>query len=222
MDFDGLCTRLTGLYDVTTTHAAEVANERLKRMVAEAKSLRAIKEIGTTVADQASYSLDPTVVQIIEAKVVYADGQVNYKGEVNISTLWDIDSGEAQVTNSDGYPYWVAIEPDSDSSMTTASFRLYPAPAEDGLEITGLVALRPATITYGSATALPIPTDVEEHLQAGCEAQLSSEEGRQDLAVGFEVTFQAGIRKLSGQEESRGVGSGGHRMRVSGYDFQRR
>lgn len=222
MNFDSLVTRLTSLYDVTTQHAADVANERLQRLVAEAKSLRAIKTIGTTVDGTASYTLDPTVVKIIEAKVTYTDGQVNYKGEVNISTLWDLDSGEAVVNNPDGYQYWVAIEPDADSSQTTDGFRLYPTPGETGKTITGLVALRPAVITYGSSTSLPIPTDVEENLQAGCEAQLAAEEGRQDLVAGYEAAFTQGIRVLEGEQESRGVGAGGHRMGVSGYDFARR
>jgi hypothetical protein len=75
MNFDELVTRLTGLYDVTTTRAAEVANERLQRMVAEAKSLRAIKSLGSTVAAQTSYTLDPTVVHVYKVKVAYTAGQ---------------------------------------------------------------------------------------------------------------------------------------------------
>ena len=51
MTFDSLVDRLVSLYDVTTTRAAEVANERLGRMVAEAKSLRKIVTLGTTVAN---------------------------------------------------------------------------------------------------------------------------------------------------------------------------
>lgn len=222
MTADELVDRLTSLYDVTSTHAAAVMNERLQRLVTQAESLRAIKTLGTTVDGTASYTLDPTVVKIIEAKVVYSDGQVNYKGEINISTMWDLDSGEAVVNNPEGYQYWVAVEPDADSDQNTDSFRLWPTPGESGLTITGLVALRPALITYGSSTSLPIPADVEEHLQAGCEATLSNEDGRQDLAAGFEVTFAQGIKVLEGEQESRGVGAGGHRMNVSGYDFARR
>jgi hypothetical protein len=114
MTFDDLVTRLVSLYDVTTTRAAEVANERLQRMLAEAKSLRAIKTIGTTVANQSSYALDATVVQVYKVKIPYTTGTINYEGTESLEDLWDVDSGISEPTNPDT-AYWFAIEADSDS-----------------------------------------------------------------------------------------------------------
>jgi hypothetical protein len=220
MTFDDLVTRLVSLYDVTTTRAAEVANERLQRMLAEAKSLRAIKTIGTTVANQSSYALDATVVQVYKVKIPYATGTINYEGTESLEDLWDVDSGISEPTNPDT-AYWFAIEADSDSSQTTDNIRIYPAPGTSGVTITGLVALRPATITYGSSTVLPIPLNAHEHLLAGCKAELSDEDARQDESAKFEAVYQAGIGRLRGDVQSRGVGSGRHRMRVAGYDLTR-
>jgi hypothetical protein len=219
--FDDLVTRLMALYDVTQARAVDVANERLNRMVAEAKSLRAIKSLGTTVADTASYALDATVVQVFKVKVAYTAGQINYEGTETIEDLWDLDAGTAEVSPSSDDAYWFTIEADSDSLQTTDNLRLYPAPDESGKTITGLVALRPATITYGSSTALPIPLNTHEHLLAGCKAELSDEEARQDESAKFEAVYQAGIARLKNEAESRGKGSGRHRMRVAGYDIAR-
>jgi hypothetical protein len=218
MTFDQLVDRLVSLYDVGQSRAVDVANERLQRMVSESKSLRAIKSLGTTVADQASYSLDSTVVQVYKVKVAYTAGQVNYEGMIAIEDLWDVDSGDAEVNDPDN-AYWFAIEADSDSLSTTNSLRLYPAPDEAGKTITGLVAIQPATITYGSSTALPIPLDAHEQLLAGAKAELLDEEGDQAESAKFEAVFQAGIQKLRARTESRGVGSGRHRIRVAGYDM---
>lgn len=218
MTFDDLVDRLTSLYDVTETRAAEVANQRLQRMIAKSKALRAIKSLGTTVADQASYSLSATVVQILNAKATYSDGQVNYTGDVTIDDLWNVDAGRGELDPCGAY---IAVEYDDDSDINTSNFRIYPAPSEADVEITGLVALRPATITYGSSTALPIPEDLEEALLAGCKAELSKEDDRPDIAAGYEAEFASGVADLAGETKQRGVGAGGHRMRVSGYDFRR-
>lgn len=220
MDFDGLVGRLTSLYDVTTTRAAEVANERLKRMVAESKALRTIMTITTTVADQAAYTLDPSVVQVYKVKVVYDDGQINYEGTESIEALWDIDADVAEPVDPDS-AYWFAVEPDTDAVIGTDLLRLYPAPEVSGKDIKAIVAIRPGTITYGDGTALPISAATEEYLLAGCKAELSDEEGRQDESARFEVTYQAGIQRLRAEVEQRGKGSGRHRMRMVGYDLRR-
>jgi hypothetical protein len=114
MTFDQLVDRLVSLYDVGQSRAVDVANERLQRMVSESKSLRAIKSLGTTVASQTSYALDPTIVQVFKVKVAYTAGQINYEGMIAIEDLWDVDSGDAEVNDPDN-AYWFAIEADSDS-----------------------------------------------------------------------------------------------------------
>lgn len=218
MNFDEIVDRLTSLYDVTQTRAVAVANEKLERMVSESKSLRAVKTIATTVSGTASYALDPTIIQVYEAKATYSTGQVNYEGDVTLSELWSVDAGTGTL---DPCGHYYAIEADGDSSATTDNIRFWPAPGESSVAITGLVAIQPATLSYGSSSALPIPLDTHEHYLAGCKAALSDEEGRQDEAAKFEQVFVAGISKLAGRVTSRGKGSGRHRLAKVGYDLRR-
>lgn len=220
MTFEGLVDRLVSLYDVSQTRAVDVANERLQRMATESKGIRSVKSLGTTTAGTSSYALDSTVIQVFKVKVAYSAGTINYEGVVSLEDLWDLDNETAEVADTDS-AYWFAIEADTDSSQATDNLRLYPTPQESSKTITGLVALQPATLTYSSSTALPIPLDVHEHLLAGCKAELLDEESRQDESAKLEGVFQAGIVKLRDRVQERGVGSGRHRIKVSGYDLTR-
>lgn len=217
MNFDGLVDRLLTLYDVGAPRVTDVANERLERMTTEAEFLRRITVLGTTVVDQASYVLDESVTKILEIRIDFTAGTALYEGKETLEDLWRVDAGEA-AAGCDGY---VVIEPDDDQDGTTDNFRLSPTPAEDGKDIIGLVVVAPATFTYGASSRLPIPLDTHSHLLAGCKAELSDEEGRQDEAAKFESVFGAGIAKLEKRVTSRGKGDGSHRMRLGGYDFRR-
>jgi hypothetical protein len=217
MTFEQLVDRLLSLFDAGQARAVDVVNERLARMVTEAEYLRKIMSLGTTVAGQASYPLDSTVTKILQVRIDFTDGTVLYDGTETLEDLWRVDAGAADA----GPGTFVVIEPDSDGSGNTDNFRLYPAPAEAGLSVQALVVVQPATLTYSSGTALPIPLDAHEQLLAGCKAELHDEEGRQDEAAKFEAVFGSGISKLSKRVQSRGKGSSGHRLRVRGYDAPR-
>src|SRR5689334_14387206 len=149
MFFEALVDRLVALYDVGQARAVDVANERLERMVTESKFLRAVKSLGTTVVNQTSYALDPTVVQVLKVRVDFTAGTIIYEGSETLEDLWDVDAGNA--IDPTGQAAWFVIEPDADSLGTTDNLRLYPAPAEAGKAITGLVAIQPATLTYSSS-----------------------------------------------------------------------
>ena len=217
MTFEGLVDRLTSLFDVTQSRAVDVANERLSELVARSGALRAVVSLGTTVSGQASYTLAANVVKILKVEVAYTAGTVEYAGVSTLEDLWDIAAGRAEVREP-----VVAIEADADSSMTTDNFRVYPAPTETGKTFTGLVALRPAVLTYTSGTALPIPVDQHPALLAGCKAELFDDEGRQDEAAKNEAEFNAAVVMLDRAVNKRGKGSGGTRMRIRGYDLARR
>lgn len=219
MNFDTLCDRLVSLYDVGTTRAAEVANERLARMCAQAENIKALRtNLGPTVANQASYALAVDIVQVYRVRVAYTSGTVTFSGTETLDDIWDLEDGNATVP--DGTNFYV-IEPDSDATGTTGNLRLYPTPTVAGAAISALVAVIPAVLTYGSETALPIPLDVHEHLLAGCKAELSDEDSRQDESGKWEIVFEAGIKRLSARENSRGKGTDRHRMGVVGYDLRR-
>lgn len=219
MTFEALVDRLTSLFDVTQQRAVDVANERLTRMVVESTAIRAIISLGTTTNGTTSYTLASNVAKVLKIRVDYTAGTAIYEGQETIEDLWDIDAGIAEPSSTDAY--WFVVEPDTDTDATTDKLRLYPTPGETGKAISGLVALRPATLTYSTNTALPIPIDVHNNLLDGAKAELFDEEGRQDEAAKHEASFQDGIRILKRQVESRGKGSGGHRMRVRGYDLAR-
>lgn len=216
MNFDDLCDRLTSLYDVGAVRAAAVANERLQRMCGAAKSIKTQTTLGTTVADQAAYAIPVNVVQIDRVRVAYTSGTVDFEGTEDLLSIWDLEAGNA----SDGCGgNWYVIEADTDGTGATDSLRLHPIPTEAGRTITGLVAIIPAVLTYGATSALPIPLDCHEHLLAGCKAELSDEDSRQDESAKFEAVFEAGVKRLSARENSRGKGGDRHRLRVGGYDF---
>lgn len=215
MTFEALVDRLTALFDVTQAHAVDVANERLADLATKSTAIRAVISLGTTTSGTSSYTLASNVVKIIQAKATYSAGTVIYDGVVSIEDLWDTDVGDTTISGN-----VIAIEPDSDTSATTDNFRIYPTPTESGKTITALVALRPATLTYTSGTALPIPVDQHPALLDGCKAELFDEEGRQDEAAKHDASFQLGVKALESQVNKRGK-STSTRMRLAGYDLTR-
>lgn len=216
MNFDNLVDRLTSLYDVDTTTAANVVNERLGRMMVEAEAIRKLVTLATTTAGTAEYTLDPTIARVLKAKAVYSTGQVNYDGVSTVDELWMLDAANA---TSDRYGDAVfVVTPDSDSDETTSSIRFWPTPGETGVAITGIVVVRPATLTYGSSSPLPLDVNLHEYLLAGAKAELSDQDERQDESAKFEQVFSAGIARLAGAVAKRGKGSAVHRMRFAGYD----
>ncbi len=216
MNFDQLVDRLTSLFDVNQARAVDVANERLSRMMVEARAIRKMVTLATTVSGTSSYALDPSIAGVLKAKAVYSTGQVNYEGVATIEELWDIDATLAQADSSAAY---FVVEPDTDDSQTTANLRLFPTPSETGVTVTGLAIVRPATFTYGGASALPLDVNLHEYLLAGCKAELEDEEDRQDQSAKFEAVFGQGVAKLAAAVTLRGKGSAPHRMRFAGYDY---
>lgn len=218
MNFDALVDRLTSLYDVGQQRAVDVANERLSSMLGSSKSLRSLVNLGTTVAAQALYALPATVVEVYRLDIAYTTGTVTYKGTATLDELQDLASGAA---HDPGCGHWYATASDADATANTTNLYLSAAPTVAGATMTGNCAILPATLTYGAASALPIPVDCHRHLLAGCRAELSDEESRQDESAKFEVVFEAGVKRLEARENSRGTGSDRHRMRMSGYDYSR-
>jgi hypothetical protein len=220
MTFETIVDDLVALFDVTPTKAVAVVNDRLQDFVTRSTALRAQSTLGTTTSGTASYTLAANIVKVFKVKVDYDAGQINYEGSETLEDMWDLDAGTSEVTDTTT-AYWYVVEPDTDALATTDSLRLYPTPSESGATITGLVALRPAVLTYATATALPIPTDVHDALKEGSKAVLYRDEGRDDLATTPDLKYEQGIRDVLSGVQKRGKGMGGHRIRVAGYDYQR-
>lgn len=219
MFFEAMVDRLQTEFDVSQQRAVDVVNERLQILVERTGAIRAIKSLGTTVASQTSYALDSTVLRVLSVKATYSTGTTIYQGSEGIQAMWDADA--ALVTGSGGTDAFYALDYDTDSDSNTVNLRLWPTPSESGVTITGLVAVRPATLTYSSSTVLPIPLDQHEALLAGAEARLLAEDDRQDEVTLKLQDFEAGVAALRRQVADRAKGNRGHRLRFAGYDFDR-
>ena len=116
--------------------------------------------------------------------------------------------------------YFFAIVYNTDDDATTASFRLYPEPAESGIAMMGRYLGLPADLAYDTATALPIPLDTHEALLAGCRAEFyRRDEDRPDLANQEEAIFGAGVSALRKFVNSRTLSDGPIRAQLWGWDF---
>jgi hypothetical protein len=62
---------------------------------------------------------------------------------------------------------------------------------------------------------------VHDALTEGSKAVLYRDDGREDLAQVPDLKYEQGIRDVLSGVQKRGKGMGGHRIRVSGYDYQR-
>ena len=222
MTFESLIDKITSQFEVSQATAVALANERLDRMLAESEYLMVAKSLGTTTADEDTYVLDTgitddqTLVDLSIIKIEDSSGDVVlYKG-VAIEDLWRVDAGLAEVVTETGEGVF-AILPQSDGDL---EIRLSPAPAESSLTILGLWAMIPTALTYTSNTALPIPRDAHPHLLDGVRADAYDLEDRQDMSAKMEGKFAEGVAKLVKRKNSRGDGSGPHRMSVWGYDWR--
>ena len=224
MTFEQLCDKLTTQFEVTQAQAVAFVNERLARMVVESEYLIVTKSLGTTVANQGSYALDTgitddqTLVDLALVKITDSAGDTTLYGGTHIEQLWRVDAGVAEVVGdpATGEGGVFAIDYQSDGDL---ELRLEPAPEEADNTITGLWATTPTVLTYTTATALPVPVDVHTHLLDGAKADCYDLEDNQALSAKMEANFAQGIAKLVKRKNSRGDGSGPHRMQVWGYDW---
>src|SRR5688500_2962420 len=121
--FESVVNDLVAEFDVTQAKAVEVVNDRLQDMITRSTALRAIKSLGTTVAGQASYVLDPTVAKVLKVYITNGTETTLYDGTATVEDFVDMTAGDVDT----GTEHFYVVEPDSDSSITTENLRLYPA-----------------------------------------------------------------------------------------------
>lgn len=221
MTVEQLVDRITAAFEVSQTTALAFFNERLARFIAESEYLMVTRSLGTTVANQTNYVLDTgitddqTLVDLSIVKITDSSGDTTlYKG-VSIEALWHVDASLAEVTSPAGEGVF-AIDYQSDGDL---EIRLEPAPESAGLSIYGLFAQTPSTLTYATATAIPVPVDFHNHLLDGVRADCYDAEDRQEMSAKMEASFAQGIARAVKRKNSRGDGSGPHRMQCWGFDF---
>jgi len=214
--FETLVDELRSQFDCSQGRAVEIVNHRLDEMLARSEAMEYYKTLGNTTSGTHTYTLTATVLKLKQIVVAYSTGTALYEG-TSYRTLLDIDVGNLYA-GTDEYLY--AIVHNTDDDATTASFRLYPTPAESSVAMMGRYVGLPADLTYSSGTALPIPLDAHEALLAGCRAELyRRDEDRQDLAASEEARFAEGIAALKEFVNARSEGDAPIRAQLWGFDF---
>jgi hypothetical protein len=190
-----------GAFDTAAsdTSAATVLgwiNESYRQMVAAAEWLRALRTIGTTVANQELYDLADDVVQVSRVAV---NGNDRWK-IVDVEELLDLKlSGGSGLFGAPGVVAQVY-----DEASLKQKLQLWPAPTTAGYSIQALCSLLPADLTTSPDTTPAIPVDLHEALADGAIGlgRLRVDE-RADLAQPYLEKFQAAVGMLVKRRRSR-------------------
>lgn len=207
-----LVARITGEFDIDVSQALAWLNERYGRMVAESLYRAAKKSLGNTVAGQSNYALPVDVVDIARIRIDESDGTVGLYEPTSLEQLWNIDASRSVLVGTGG------LFAEDHQADGTVEVRIYPAPEQAGLAITGLQALQPVALTNTGGSTPIIPAHLHTYLLDGARSDGYDDEGRQDLAAKFEGRFEQGVEKLRRFKNTR-TGPGASRVRVAGYDF---
>lgn len=195
--------------DVDVTTAKLYIQEKLNEAFAESKFFMAEVSLGTTTADDRTYAIPATVVDLDLVYKVDADSNVfEYRTKVSQSDMVGLRNGRLS-SNGEG-AFAANFEADGDALV-----ELWPAPDTAGETLTGFGAINAPTISWGSE--LPLPSGLHTKLVNGAIGEaLAVVESRADEAPYFEASFQDLIVKLRARKNSR-VGSGVQQMAVDGY-----
>lgn len=198
-----------GGFDLADAKADEILNDRYRVLVARARWRLATIDLGATVTGQVAYALPDEVVDLEQLSV----GSIPYT-RVGYRTLAEVRAGLRGVIRLSGEGLFAPAF----GSDGTDQIELYPAPSEDGAEITGLAALEPATLVADGDTPA-IPVDLHDRIVDGAVAVgLALMDERLPEADRFEGRFEDGVTQLARRKNSR-VGGGVVRIQVKGYDW---
>lgn len=205
MTLDELVAAVQSQFDASAAQVQQWANDRQRRMVAKSLWRGVQKDVGSTVAGQAAYTVEQDMVDL---QALMVDG-VPY-GEAAVEEMWALAAGTGRLVG-DG------VFAPSFTSAGVPQVQLYPVPSEAGLSITGLMAYEPVTMVSGDSPIIPV--DLHPHLLDGVIADGYEQlDGRWDLATPHEQRFEQGIVELRSRRLSR-IGGGPVRAQVAGYDF---
>lgn len=181
-------------FDVTDTQALRWINARHRKMCARARSFRAIVQVGTATADQASYSVDADLVEMYELTV---DGTPYER-----VALEDVTAGTAGLVTISSHGVFAAT---SDANGVSA-VRLYPAPSESGAAIQLFGSMVPPDLAL---TDYPqVPVDFQDALVEGAIATgMARDAGQIGVADRFEARFDRACEELRRRTNSRLRGS---------------
>lgn len=209
MTFDGLVDVLVEQFDTDIPTASRIANARIRRLVTRAKWRLSHSTLATTVVGQNDYALPATVADV---DMVWVAGDAYHRASREEITA--LHNDDAELSGASGA---YALD-EYDATPGVKYLVLWPTPDTAGEPIVVFGARFATSATYGAATALPIPEDVESYLLSGCRADCYRQiEDRADLAPPEEAEFEQGVSELRRLRIELGGQAG--RVRVEGYDF---
>lgn len=139
-----------GGFDFEATQAEKLIHEGINRLAARSQWIRAIMELGTTVADQANYELPERIVRLYAVMI----NNIQY-GRRDVKTLWDLRSGKVELPyGSEGGVFVESYAEDGKSRK----LELFATPDVElaGETINGFAAITPEPLASGDE--LPFPT----------------------------------------------------------------
>lgn len=194
-------------FDLTEARGLKMLNARYSKMVAEARWLRVTIDLGVTVADQASYAVDPDVVELYELTI----GGLGYtKGRRQ-----DMIAGRQNRLSLRGTGG--LFIPDADASGTDR-FTIYPVPGSPaGDAIQAFAAVQPPELGLNDRPLVPV--DFLDGLVEGMIATgLARDSEQLNAADRFEARFNAEVERLRLLAKRRLRGSGPRQIRVVGIN----
>lgn len=201
-----------GGFDVDRPVALGWANEKYSSMVARARALKALVELGTTTNGDDTFAFPERGVSLLSLHVVYAQGAKEYV-EGSLEQLVGIDTGRLRV------PYREGVFVESFTEEGVRRIVLRPVPQEAGAPVIALVALRPLQLADSETSSPIVDEDVHDALVEGAIglglARLDENIAEADR---YEGRYEAKVAELERREKMK-VAPASAQMQISGYHF---
>lgn len=192
-------------FDLGEVQASRLLNEGIRRFASRSKAIKAVVDLGATVADQGTYTLPAHVVELERLQV----GDSPLYARTSAGKYWDLLAGYLAVP--DGLTGMYA--PYFNEDGTTKQISIFPTPTA-AAAIVGLASITPAADLSGTD---PIPFPEEDWrgaLHAATALAYETIEENVEQATYFWERFDAAAEELRRKVNSR-VGGGVTRFPVT-------
>jgi hypothetical protein len=193
--FDQLVDRFLQQFDTDQPTAVSIANERHKRMVAEAEYRLAETSLGNTVAGTSDYALADTTLNIAFIQIGAGEPYIRASERQMVG----LRNGTQHVNGDADGAFSFYADADGDEFV-----RINPTPTASGQAITAWSVIDPVDMTYGGGFSPIIPAHLHSSLLDGMIADGYEQiENNPDRATQHEARYEAGITKLRRHKNAR-------------------
>lgn len=198
--------RRAGGMDADVGQVSGWLNGRYKKLCVRSDWTKQIVAVGSTVVDQARYSLSDSISEVHEARV----GGLPL-ARIGARTLWDLDAARVHQSTETGF-----IAPIF-STAGQAQIELFPVPTEAGLSIEVLATVEPDPLS-GQDVPL-VPHDFHRSIVEGAisDALALLDENLQSADY-YEQRFEKAISDLK-LRQNRRVRSGNRHVLIEGVHY---